>query len=184
MVNGSTLLQFIIAIQWRIIDERALEHRPHQGCFLTGKVTLIEWSLHKIITKMDTFDLIWYKHLPKFGQFIHQCYFPSKSVNHSKTPYVVPLDYKNDNNFLQHYRSLRLSHNTDFIDLFSACLQYFYDLEYYKVYAYNQPWPSPAYFLQWSREYQNSLWTIHSCQTQPLTWVHDYRYIDVEIESI
>ena len=127
---------------------------------------------------MDTFDSIWYQHLPEFGQFIHQCYFPNKSVNHSETPYMVPGDYKNNNDFLQHYHSLRLSHNTDFLDLVGACPQYFYNLEYYKAYAYNQPHPSPAYFLQQSREY------IHPRQTQPLTWVCDYRYIDIEIESI
>ena len=89
--------------------------------------------------QMDTFDPIRYKHLPKFGQFIHWCYFPNKSVNHSETPYTVPEDYKNDDDFLQHYHSLRLSRNTNFIDLFSACPQYFYNLEYYKAYAYNQP---------------------------------------------
>ena len=97
---------------------------------------------------------------------------------------MVPEDYKNDDDFLQHYHSLRLSHNTDFPDLFTACPQYFNDLEFYEAYMYNQPWPSPDYFLQQSREYQNSLTAIHPHQTQPLKWVHDYRYIDVEIKSI
>ena len=105
-------------------------------------------------------------------------------MNHSETPYVVPEDYKNDDDFLQHYHSLRLSRNTDFIDLFSACPQYFYNLEYYEAYAYNQPRPSPAYFLQRSKEYQNSLQQSRPHQMQPLTRVRDYRYIDIEIESI
>ena len=133
---------------------------------------------------MDTFDPIQYKHLPRFRQFIHQCYFPKKSVKHSETPYVVPEDYKYNNDFLQHYHSLRLSCNTNLIDLFGACPQFFYDLEYYEAYTYNQPRRSPAYFLQQSREYQNSLQTIHPRQTQPLTQVCDYKYIDIKIESI
>ena len=42
------MLQFIIVKPQRSqIDSRALEHRPHQGCFSTGKVTLIEWPLRK-----------------------------------------------------------------------------------------------------------------------------------------
>ena len=133
---------------------------------------------------MDTFDLIRYKHLPKFRRFIHQCYFPNKSVNHSETPYVVPEDYKTDDDFLWHYRSLRLSRNTDQIDLVGACPQFYYDLEFYEAYAYNLPQPSPSYFIQWDKEYQNSLRTIHPHQMQPLTRVRDYRYIDVETESI
>ena len=67
----------------------------------------------QIITKMASYDHNQYKHLPKFGYFVYNCYFPNKSVKHSKTPYMVPEDYKDDNDFLQHYHSLRLSRNTD-----------------------------------------------------------------------
>ena len=87
---------------------------------------------------MTPYDPKRYKHLPKFGYFIYSCHFPNKSVNHSETPYAVPEDYINDDNFLQHYRSLRLSRNTD-TDYIGAFPHFYYIVDLYKAVAYNKP---------------------------------------------
>ena len=57
-------------------------------------------------------------------------------MNHSETPYVVPEDYKTDDEFLQHFRSLRLSRNTD-TDYISAFPHFYYVIDLYKAIAYN-----------------------------------------------
>ena len=132
---------------------------------------------------METFDLNRYKHLPKFGYILFKSHFPNESVNHSENPYAVPEDYKDDNNFLQHYRSLRLSRNTD-IDYIGAFPHFYYIIDLYEAHAYNRPRPDPTYFIKRGVEYNTSLQQSRPCQLQPLTTVCDYRYIDVEIESI
>ena len=95
---------------------------------------------------MTSYDKNRYKHLPKFGYFVYNCHFPNKSVNHSETPYAVPEDYKNDNDFLQHYRSLRLSCNTD-TDYIGAFPHFYYVVDLYEAIAYNQPQPDPTPFI-------------------------------------
>ena len=135
----------------------------------------------QIITKMASYDQNRYKHLPKFGYFIYNCHFPNKSVNHSETPYTVPEDYKNDNDFLQHYHSLRLSRNTD-TDYISAFPHFYYIVDLYKAVAYNQPHPDPTPFIQCGKDYQTSLQRFRP--PQPITTVRNYQYIDIEIGSI
>ena len=61
---------------------------------------------------MTSYDPKRYKHLPKFGYIVYNCHFPNNSVNHSETPYAVPEDYKNDDDFLQHYRSCQIGIET------------------------------------------------------------------------
>ena len=136
----------------------------------------------QIITKMASYDQNRYKHLPKFSYFVYNCHFPNKSVNHSETPYAIPEDYKDDNNFLQHYRSLRLSHNTD-IDYIGAFPHFYYVVDLYKAHAYNQPHPDPTYFIKRGEAYNTSLQQFRPPQLiRPI--VHNYRYIDIEIGSI
>ena len=101
----------------------------------------------QIITKMASYDHNQYKHLPKFGYFVYNCHFPNKSVNHSETPYTVPEDYKDDNDFLQHYHSLRLSCNTD-IDYVGAFPHFYYVVDLYEAHAYNLPQPNLTYFIK------------------------------------
>ena len=96
---------------------------------------------------MASYDKNQYKHLPRFSYFIYNCHFPNKSVNHSENPYAVPEDYKNNDNFLQHYRSLRLSHNTD-IDYISAFPHFYYVVDLYEAIMYNLPHPDPTPFIQ------------------------------------
>ena len=122
-----------------------------------------------------------YKHLPKFGYFVYNCHFPNKSVNHSKTPYAVPEDYKDDDNFLQHYRSLRLSHNTN-TDYIGAFPHFYYIVDLYEAIAYNRPQPDPTYFIQCSKEYQTSLQQFRP--PQPIQIVCNHQYIDIKIGSI
>ena len=110
----------------------------------------------QIITKMASYDQNRYKHLPKFGYFVYNCHFPNKSVNHSKTPYAVPEDYKNDDDFLQHYCSLRLSRNTD-IDYVGAFPHFYYVVDLYEAHAYNLPPPDPTYFIKHGEAYNTSL---------------------------
>ena len=105
---------------------------------------------------MTSYNKNWYKHLPKFGYFIYNCHFPNKSVNHSETPYAVPEDYKNNDDFLQHYRSLRLSRNSD-PDYIGAFLHFYYIVDLYEAIAYNQPRPDPTPFIQWGKDYNSSL---------------------------
>ena len=127
---------------------------------------------------MASYDKNRYKHLPKFGYFVYNCHFPNKSVNHSENPYAVPEDYKDDDDFLQHYRSLRLSRNTniDFIGAFPHVV------DLYEAIAYNQPRPDPTPFIQRGKEYNTSLQQFRP--PQPIQPVHNHRYIDVEIGSI
>ena len=77
-------------------------------------------------------------------------------MNHSENPYVVPEDYKNDDNFLQHYHSLRLSRNTD-IDYISAFPHFYYIVDLYEAIMYNLPHPDPTPFIQRGKDYQTSL---------------------------
>ena len=122
-----------------------------------------------------------YKHLPKFGYFVYNCHFPNRSVNHSETPYAVPEDYKNDNDFLQHYRSLRLSRNSN-PDYIRAFPHFYYVIDLYEAIAYNQPRPDPTPFIQRGKEYNSSLQQFKP--HQPIQPVCNYRYIDVQIRSI
>ena len=131
---------------------------------------------------MTSYDQNWYKHLPKFGYFIYNCHFPNKSVNHSETPYAVPEDYKDDNDFLLHYCSLRLSRNTD-IDYTGAFLHFYYVVDLYEAHAYNLPQPDPTYFIKCSEAYYTSLQQFRPHQLIQPT-VRNYQYIDVEIGSI
>ena len=130
---------------------------------------------------MTSYDKNRYKHLPKFRYFVYNCHFPNKSVNHSETPYAVPEDYKNDNDFLQHYRSLRLSCNTD-TDYIGAFPHFYYIVDLYEAIAYNQPQPDPTPFIQRGKDYETSLQQFKL--PQPIQQVRNYRYIDVEIGSI
>ena len=137
----------------------------------------------QIITKMASYDQNRYKHLPKFGYFIYNCHFPNKSVNHSKTPYVVPEDYKkDDNDFLHHYRSLRLSRNTD-TDYISASPHFYYVVDLYEAHTYNLPTPDLTYFIKRGEAYNISLQQFRPHQLIRPT-VCNYWYIDVEIGSI
>ena len=77
-------------------------------------------------------------------------------MNHSETPYAVPEDYKNDDDFLQHYHSLRLSPNTD-TDYIGAFPHFYYVIDLYKATAYNQPHPDPTPFIQCGKDYITSL---------------------------
>ena len=103
-------------------------------------------------------------------------------MNHSKTPYVVPEDYKDDNDFLQYYRSLRLSRNTD-TDYISAFPHFYYVVDLYKAIVYNQPHPDLTPFIQRGKDYQTSLQRFRPPQPIQPT-VCNYRYIDIEIGSI
>ena len=129
---------------------------------------------------MTSYDNDRYKHLPKFSYFIYNCHFPNKSVNHSETPYAVPEDYKNDDDFLRHYRSLRLSRNTD-IDYIGAFPHFYYVVDLYEAIAYNQPQPDPTPFIQRGHQYYSS---HQQLPPQPIQIVRNYWYIDVEIGSI
>ena len=128
---------------------------------------------------MASYDPNQYKHLPKFGYFIYNCHFPNKSVNHSETPYTVPEDYINDNNFLQHYRHLRLSRNSD-PDYIGAFPHFYYIVDLYEAFVYNRPQPDPTPFIQHGNAYHTSHQPL---PPQPIT-VRNYQYIDVEIGSI
>ena len=141
--------------------------------------TCYEGSLHKS-SQMTSYNLKRYKHLPKFGYFVYNCHFPNKSVNHSESPYAVPEDYKDDDDFLQHYRSLRLSHNTD-IDYICAFPHFYYVVDLYKAIAYNRPRPDPTPYIQRRNAYHTSRQQL---PPQPIKTVRNYRYIDVEIGSI
>ena len=129
---------------------------------------------------MTSYDPKRYKHLSKFGYFVYNCHFPNKSVNHSETPYVVPEDYKNDDDFLQHYRSLRLSRNTD-TDYIGAFPHFYYVVDLYEAIAYNEPRPDPTPYIQRGNAYYSS---HQQLPPQPKQIVHNHRYIDVEIGSI
>ena len=103
-------------------------------------------------------------------------------MNHSETPYAVPEDYKDDNDFLQYYRSLRLSRNTD-TDYIGAFPHFYYVVDLYEAIAYNQPHPDLTPFIQCGKDYQTSLqWFRPPQPIQPT--VCNYRYIDIEIGSI
>ena len=142
--------------------------------------TCYEGSLHKNHHKMTSYDPKRYKHLPKFSYFVYSCHFPNKSVNHSETPYAVPEDYKNDDDFLQHYRLLRLSCNTD-TDYIGAFPHFYYVVDLYEAIAYNQPRPDPTPFIQRGHIYHTS---NQQLPPQPIQIVCNHRYIDVEIGSI
>ena len=103
-------------------------------------------------------------------------------MNHSETPYVVPEDYKDDNDFLQYYHSLRLSHNTD-TDYISAFPHFYYVVDLYKAIVYNQPHPDLTPFIQRGKDYQTSLQRFRPPQPIQPT-VCNYWYIDIEIGSI
>ena len=105
-----------------------------------------EGSLHKS-SQMTSYDPEQYKHLPKFGYYAYSC--------HSETPYAVPEDSKDDDDFLRHYRSLRLSRNTD-IDYIGAFPHFYYIIDLYEAIAYNQPWPDPTPFIQRGNAYHTS----------------------------
>ena len=124
---------------------------------------------------MASYDQNRYKHLPKFGYFIYNCHFPNKSVNHSKTPYVVPEDYKDNND------SLRLSRNTD-TDYIGAFPHFYYVVDLYEAIVYNLPHPDPTPFIQRGKDYQTSLQQYRP--PQPIQPVRNYQYIDVKIGSI
>ena len=132
------------------------------------------------ITRMTSYDPNRYKHLPKFGYFVYNCHFPNKSVNHSKIPYAVPEDYKDDDDFLQHYRFLRLSRNTD-TDYIGAFPHFYYIVDLYEAVAYNNPRPDPTPFIQRGNAYHTS---HQQLPPQPIRIVRNYRYIDIEIGSI
>ena len=103
-------------------------------------------------------------------------------MNHSENPYTVPEDYKDDNNFLWHYRSLRLSRNTD-IDYIGAFPHFYYVVDLYEAHTYNTPLPDLTYFIKHNEAYNSSLQQFRPPQPiQPI--VRNYRYIDVEIWSI
>ena len=141
--------------------------------------TCYEGSLHKssqndIIRSevVQTFTQIWI--------LVYNCHFPNKSVNHSKTPYAVPEDYKDDDDFLQHYRSLRLSRNTD-TDYIGTFPHFYYVVDLYEAIAYNRPRPDPTPYIQRGNAYHTS---HQQLPPQPIQIVRNYRYIDVEIGSI
>ena len=142
-------------------------------------MTRNEGSLHKS-SQMTSYDPKRYKHLPKFGYFVYNCHFPNKSVNHSETSYAVPEDYKNDDNFLQHYRSLRLSRNTD-TDYIGAFPHFYYIVDLYEAIAYNKPRPDPTPYIQCGNAYHTS---HQQLPPQPIQLVRNHWYIDVEIGSI
>ena len=165
---------------WRLTLNARSRHLS-QGANSTNSATCNEgYSTNH--HKMASYDQNWYKHLPRFGYFVYNCHFPNKSVNHSKTLYVVPEDYKNDDNFLQHYCSLRLSRNTD-TDYISAFPHFYYVIDLYEAIAYNQPHTDPTPFIQHSKNYQTSLQQFRPLQPIQPT-VRNYQYIDVEIGSI
>ena len=130
---------------------------------------------------MASYDKNQYKHLPKFSYFVYNCHFPNRSLNHSKTPYTIPEDYKNNDNFLQHYCSLRLSCNinTDYIGAFP---HFYYVIDLYEAIAYNRPHPDPTPFIQRGKDYITSLQQFRPPQL--IQTVRNYRYIDVEVRSI
>ena len=103
-------------------------------------------------------------------------------MNHSESPYMVPEDYKDDNDFLQYYCSLRLSHNTD-TDYISVFPHFYYVVDLYKAIVYNQPHPDLTPFIQRGKDYQTSLQRFRPPQLIQPT-VCNYRYIDIEIGSI
>ena len=129
---------------------------------------------------MTSYDPKRYKHLPKFGYFVYSCHFPNKSVNHSEQPYAVPEDYKDDDDFLQHYHSLRLSRNSD-IDYIRAFPHFYYVVDLYEAIAYNKPHPDPTPYIQHGNTFQTS---HQQSPPQPIQIVRNHRYIDVEIGSI
>ena len=102
-------------------------------------------------------------------------------MNHSETPYAVPEDYKDDDNFLQHYCSLRLSHNTN-PDYIGAFPHFYYVVDLYEAIAYNQPRPDLTPFIQRSKDYITSFQQFKP--PQPIQPVRNYQYIDFEIGSI
>ena len=122
---------------------------------------------------MTSFDPKRYKHLPKFRHFVYSCHFPNKSVNHSETSYAIPEDYKNDNDFLQHYRSLRLSCNTD-TDYIGAFPHFYYVVDLYEAIAYNRPRPDPTPYIQRGNAYYSS---HQQLPPQPTQIVRNYQYI-------
>ena len=101
-------------------------------------------------------------------------------MNHSETPYAIPEDYKDDDDFLQHYRSLRLSRNTD-TDYIGAFPHFYYIVDLYEAIAYNRPRPDPATYIQRGNAYYSS---HQQLPPQPIQIVRNHRYIDVEIGSI
>ena len=130
---------------------------------------------------MTSYDKNRYKHLPKFRYFVYNCHFPNKSVNHSETPYVVPEDYKNDDDFLQHYRSLRLSRNSD-PDYVRAFPHFYYIIDLYEAIVYKKPRPDLTPFIQRGKDYTTSSQQFKP--PQPIKTVRNYWYIDVEVGSI
>ena len=95
-------------------------------------------------------------------------------------PYAVPEDYINDHDFLQHYRSLRLSCNTD-TDYIGAFPHYYYVVDLYEAIVYNKPRPDPTPYIQRGNAYHTS---HQQLPPQPIQTVRNHRYIDVEIGSI
>ena len=166
-----------------VVSSSSLEARSRYPSRVADSIAfgnLLRGFTPQIITKMTSYDPKRYKHLPKFGYFVYNCHFPNKSVNHSETPYAVPEDYKDDDDFLQHYRSLRLSRNTD-TDYIGAFPHFYYIVDLYEAVAYNNPRPDPTPFIQRGNAYRTSHQQLPS---QPTQIVRNHRYIDVEIGSI
>ena len=56
---------------------------------------------------------------------------------------MVPEDYKDDSDFLQHYHSLRFPRN-NLPDLIGHFPHFYYVLDLYEAHAYNRPHPDPT----------------------------------------
>ena len=166
-----------------VVSSSSLEARSRYPSRVADSIAfgnLLRGFTPQIITKMTSYDSKRYKHLPKFGYFVYSCHFPNKSVNHSEKPYVDPEDYINDEDFLQHYRSLRLSCNTD-TDYIGAFPHFYYVVDLYEAIVYNRPHPDPTPFIQCGKDYITSQ---QFRPPQPIQTVHNYRYIDIKVGSI
>ena len=86
---------------------------------------------------------------------------------------MVPEDYKDDSDFLQHYHSLRFPRN-NLPDLIGHFPHFYYVLDLYEAHAYNRPHPDPTYFIKRGEEYQISLQQSRPHQMQSLTAVCNY----------
>ena len=94
---------------------------------------------------------------------------------------MLPEDYKNNDDFLQHYRFLRLSRNSN-PDFVGTLPHFYYVVDLYEAIAYNQPHPDPTPFIQCGKDYATSSQQFKP--PQPNRTVCNYQYIDVEIGSI
>ena len=165
-----------------VVSSSSLEARSRYPSRVADSIAfgnLLRGFTPQIIT-MTSYEPNRYKHLPKFGYFVYNCHFPNKSVNHSETPYAAPEDYKDDDDFLQHYRSLRLSRNTDTYYI-GAFPHFYYIVDLYEAVAYNRPRPDPTPYIHRGNAYRTS---HQQLPPQPTQIVRNHRYIDVEIGSI